>query len=425
MSSTEIVVSPKKKGSKMEQIVSSSETNGSDLMDNIEFSTVGNDDESDMQQTLITNLIEANKDCHVDTCMEPLLIQNCVDEFSTNPNNESNCVFSDDSETNLIDVSETQQQDEKESHTDQGGGGGFMKSNLSLNLNEILNDDMPKNKKFLESSDDQIINQIFFSTITVTPTTDEDMLDSKFLSSDNTPLTPTDIDDPELLVGPVDFFNRKIDEDETFDTTFTDTADNYQDHDGNLCSLNDNFNENYCSFSSIDYNTNGHGQHQQTDEDIPENHNELLQADNFLVDYAEQMRQQRPSIVIDCYDSDSNSDKHSKSDEVIVCEEKVNCFYFDQTVEYDDDDACYLNEIDENLEEISSKDNVVEGETKNFDTKENEEVLEKEDIDECFDTEEEDCDTEEAEDEEMISQSEEDEGVINESCLSVNVSRRS
>lgn len=426
MSSTEIAVSPTKKSSKMEQTVSSGVTNGSNLMDNVECSNGDNDDESVEQETLITNLSETNKDCHVDVCMEPLLVQNCVDDFSTNPINESDCVFRDASQADLIDVNETQQQDDEEKNqTDQGGGGGgFMKSNLSLNLNEIINDEknIPKNKKFLES-DDQIINQIFFSTITVTPTTDEDVLDSKFLSSDNTPLTPTEIDDPDLLVGPVDFFNRKIDEDETFDTTFTDTADNYQDQDGNLCSLNDNFNENYCSFSSIDYNINGQ---QQLDEESSNNHNELLQADSFLGGYAEQMRQQRPSIVIDCYDSDSNSDKNSKSDDVIVCEEKVNCFYFDQTVEYDDDDPCYLNGGDENLEDISAKEsNIVEGETENFTLNENGKVPEKDDIDECFDdTEEENCDTEEAEDEE-ISQSEEDEGVINESCLSVNVSRRS
>jgi hypothetical protein len=422
MSSTEIAVSPSEKSSKMEQTVSSGVTNGSNLMDNFKCSNGDNDDESVKQRSLITNLSETNKDCHVDACMEPLLIQNCVDEFP-NPINESDCVFGDDSHADLIDVNETQQEQHEESHTDQGGGGGFMKSNLSLNLNEILSDDknMPKNKKFLESSDDQIINQIFFSTITVTPTTDEDVLDSKFLSSDNTPLTPTEIDDPDLLVGPVDFFNRKIDEDETFDTTFTDTADNYQDQDGNLCSLNDNFNENYCSFSSIDYNTNE--QHQQLDVESHEDHNELLQADRFLGNYAEQMRQQRPSIVIDCYDSDSNSDKNSKSEEVIVCEEKVNCFYFDQTIEYDDDDACFLNGVGDNSEDITLNNNAaVEGEMENNGSKEYGKVLEKEDIDECFDTEEENCDTEE---DEEISQSEEDEGVINESCLSVNVSRRS
>lgn len=425
MSSTEIAVSPTKKASKkMEQIVSSSVTNGCNLMDNIECSNGDNDDESVNEQTLITNLSETNKDCHVDACMEPLLIQNCVDEFSTNPINDPNCVFSDEShaETNddLIDISETQQ--EEKSPADQGGGGGFMKSNLSLNLNEILNDDknMPKNKKFLESSDDQIINQIFFSTISVTPTTDEDVLDSKFLSSDNTPLTPTEVDDPELLVGPVDFFNRKIDEDETFDTTFTDTADNYQENDGNLCSLNDNFNENYCSFSSIDYNTNVQ---QQIDEESPEIPNELLQSDNFLGDYAEQMRQQRPSIVIDCYDSDSNNsdDKSSKKDEI------VHCFYFDQTIEEDDDDACYLNGVGENLEDVSSNENdLLEGATENFATNENGKVLEEEEIDECFDTEEE-IFNEEAEDEEISNDCDDDksddEGVINESCLSVNVSR--
>lgn len=426
MSSTEIV-SPTKKNSKSEQIVSSGETNGSSLMDNIESSTDNNDDETKQKQLFITNLSETNKDCLEDVCMEPILLQNCVAEFSTNLINESQCVFSDDSQADVIDQSEIQRQTNEESHTDQGGGDGceFKKLNLSLSLNTTENiPDIPKNKKFLESSDDQI-NQIFFSTIAVTPS-EEDVLDSKCLS-DNAQLTQTEMDDSELAspVDPADFFNRKIDEDETFDTTFTDTADNYQDHDVNLCSLNDNFNENYCSFSSIDYNT--YGQHQQSDDATLENPNEPIQKENFFGGYAEQMRQQRPSIVIDCYDSDSNSDDNIKSDKVIVCEEEINCFYFDQTVEYDDEDAYELNDANETVEDIiTSKENITEEKTVTLDTKENEEAQEKEDTDECFDTEdEENCDTEEVEDEEMISQSsEEDEGVINESCLSVNVSRR-
>lgn len=433
MSSTEIAVSPTKKAGK--KIVSSGVTNGCDLMDNSECSNGDNDDESVNEQTLITNLSETNKDCHVDACMEPLLIPNCVDEFSTNPINATNCVLSDSSPgdaADLIDVNETEQPAgvDVESPTDQGGG-GFIKSNLSLNLGDILSSDknMPNNKKFLESSDDQIINQIFFSTITVTPTTDDDVVDSKFLSSDNTPLTPTEIDeDSEVLVGPVDFFNRKIDEDETFDTTFTDTAENYQENDdGNLCSLNDNFNENYCSFSSIDYNTSG-----QQQPESPENPNDLLQPDSFLGDYAEQMRQQRPSIVIDCYDSDSNSDKNSQTDDdvnVVVGEEKINdyCFYFDQTIEEDDDDACYLNNgADDNSEEIRLNENgSFEGEVLgNFATNANEKVLD--DVDECFDTEDDifnDEGEDECDDEKSLASDEDDEGVINESCLSVNVSR--
>lgn len=429
MSSTEIVESPKKKSTKqkMEQIVSSGVTNGCNLMDNSECSDGDNNDESANEQTLIPNLSETNKDCHVDSAsMEPLLIQNCVDEFSTNPINDSNCVLSDESaEVNVYDEeSPTEQQGGVD-----GGGGGFIKSNLSLNLN-----DMPKNKKFLESSDDQIINQIFFSTITVTPTTDDDVLASKFLSSDNTPLTPNETDDdPEMLVGHADFFNRKIDED---DTTFTDTAENYQENDdGNLCSLNDNFNENYCSFSSIDYNTDG--QHQQEEQvESPENPNEdLLQPDNFLGDYAELMRQQRPSIVIDCYDSDSNSEKNSQTDDdnVVVGEEKINdyCFYFDQTIEEDDDDACYPNGIghSDNSEDVHSGENgSLEDEIEKFTAIENgKQALE------CFETEDEifndeglpnECDNECDDDKSLASDEEEDddEGVINENCLSVNVS---
>lgn len=404
MSSTEIAVSPTKKATK--KIVSSAVTNGCDLMDNSECGNGDNDDESADEQTLITNLSETNKDCHVDACMEPLLIQNCVDEFSTNPINDTNCVFSEPD-----DVTPT-------SDEGGGGGGGFIKSNLSLNLN-----DMPKNKKFLESSDDQIINQIFFSTITVTPTTDDDVLDSKFLNSDNTPLTPNEADeDAELCAA--DFFNRKIDED---DTTFTDTVDNYHDE-ANLCSLNDNFDNNFCSFSSIDYNTNGGAQ--------TESPNELLQPESFLGGYAEQMRQQRPSIVIDCYDSDSNSEKNSQTDDdanVVVGEEKINdyCFYFDQTIEEDDDDACYLNNVcDDDLEDVhsDSKENrSLEGETvENFATNDDGKMLDE--VDECFDTEDEIFNDDEelpneCDDDKSLASDEDDEGVINESCISVNVSR--
>lgn len=435
MSSTEIAVSPKKKSTKqkMDQIVSSSETNGHNLLDNTECSNDDKDDEAvNDEQTLITNTSETNKD-EVDECMEPLLLQNSADEVSVNQNNETNCVLSGDN--SLVEADEFLELNEtppdEESPTDQGGG-GFIKSNLSLNLSDnILSDDknMPKNKKFLESSDDQIINQIFFSTISVTPTADDDILDNKFVSNDNTPITPSDVD-PELLVGAADFFNRKIDEDDTFDTTFTDATENYQENDGNLCSLTDNFNENYCSFSSVDYNTDA--QQQKT----PENPSELLQPDTFLGDYAEIMRQQRPSIVIDCYDSDSNSDKNSQTDDdanVVVGEAKINdyCFYFDQTIEEDDDDACFLNigsgsaDDDENLDENGSLENKAEAIT----AQENGKLLEE--VDECFETEEEifnDEDEEEelpneCDDDKSLASDEDDEGVINESCLSVNVSR--
>lgn len=433
MSSTEIVLSPTKKTpkKKMDQIVSSSVTNGHNLVDNTECGIGDSDGEPVNEQTLITNLSETNKDCQVDACMEPLLLQNCADDFSTNQINESNSVLSDCSPIesgDLINMGETRQQEETPTDDEDGGGGGFIKSNLNLNLNEILQDDKnkPKNKKFLESSDDQIINQIFFSTISVTPTTDDDVLDSKFLSSDNTPLTPNEVDvDPELLVGPADFFNRKIDEDETFDTTFTDTAENYQENDdGNLCSLTDNFNENYCSFSSIDYNADGI-QRQKS----PENPNELLQP-SFLGEYAELMRQQRPSIVIDCYDSDSNSDKNSQTDDdanVVCGEEKINdyCFYFDQTIEEDDDDACYLNGMGENSDDIVSNENgSLEGKMGNFKTNENGETLV--DVDECFETEDEIFNDDEEDgngDDKSLASEDDDEGVINESCTSVNVSR--
>lgn len=433
MSSTEIAVSPTKKSTKkkMDQIVSSGETNGHNLMDNTECSNGDKNDEPvNDEQTLITNTSETNNKDEVDECMEPLLLQNAVEELSANQNNETNCVLSGDNSTieanDLIDINEGPL--DEESPADQGGGGGFIKSNMNLNLNNILTDDknMPKNKKFLESSDDQIINQIFFSTITVTPTTDDDVLDSKFVSNDNTPLTPNEVE-PELLVGAADFFNRKIDEDEAFDTTFTDPTENYQENDGNLCSLTDNFNENYCSFSSVDYNADA--QQQKT----PENPTELLQPDTFLGDYAEIMRQQRPSIVIDCYDSDSNSDKNSQTDDdanVVVGEAKINdyCFYFDQTIEEDDDDACYLNNGGENADD---EENVpFEIKTEAITAQENGKLLEE--VDECFETEDEifndDEDEEEdppneCDDDKSLASDEDDEGVINESCLSVNVSR--
>lgn len=452
MSSTEIAVSPTKKSTKKqksEQIVSSGVTNGSNLLDNIECNSANiNDDESVNEQTVINNPNETNKDCHVDACMEPLLIQNCVDEFATNPINDANCLYNNDiscspiQTDDLLDLMNLNDDDEvvtaaaEENPTDEGGGDGvgFIKTNLSLNLNEILCDDknLPKNKKFLESSDDQMVG-LFFSTITVTPTTDDDILVSSFLCNDNTPITPTDVD-AEMVVGPVDFFNRKIDEDDTFDTTFTDTADNYQENETNLCSLNDNFNENYCSFSSIDYKVDKEPQNESSVG------NEFLQPDTFLGDCAGQMRQQRPSIVIDCYDSDS--DKNSKSDDVVVDvvlgEAKINdyCFYFDQTIEEDDDDACYVNGLSDHLEghvHTKEEDNVFEeSETENLIANKNGKTLDEEnpdDIDECFETEEEifndeDLANEGDDDKSLASQDEDDdEGVINESCMSVNVSR--
>lgn len=332
MSSTEVAVSPTKKKTKqqkVDQIVSNdndSVTNGCNIMNNDDVNECNNgDEELESQMTLINNLYDTNnKECHVeDASMEPLLIQDCV---------------SDDNDfvvTNKINSS-----------CDEGGGGGDdetkqLPSNLTLNL--ARSDNMPKNKKFLDSSEDQIMNQIFFQTISVTPTAEDidDILNSRqFISSDvNTPLTPN-----------LDFFNRKIEEDEAFDMTYTDTVDNYQldENDPNLCSLNDNFNENYCSFSSIDYNptnvnNNNNNSMQQDDvEDV------LLQPDSFLGEYAEQMRKQRPSIVIDCYDDSDNSNE-VKDDIVegasVKCsseegrEEKIKdyCFYFDQTIEEDDD----------------------------------------------------------------------------------------
>jgi len=472
MSSTELAVSPKKKSTKqkMEQIVSSdddeSSSNGVTNGCNLECSESNNEEEE--QQQAADNSNKTN-DC--------VVVDVDVDDV-TNPMSETNSVSS---EVAADEGPETPQADE-------GGGGGFIKSNLSLNLNEILatSDDksaLPKNKKFLESSDDQIINQIFFQTITVTPTTDDDVLnDCKFLSSDNTPLTPNS--EAELLVGPADFFNRKIDEDETFDTTFTDTADNYQENDGNLCSLNDNFNDNYCSFSSIDYNAPD-GNRTPTQQS-PQESDLLLAADSFLDTYAEQMRSQRPSIVIDCYDSDSSEKNDSNNDEpaaaansneeeeeeeevVVAGSEKINdyCFYFDQTIEEDDDDACYISGsgIDDENESSAALDGALNGfemmstampianvanesliTTTNGKAEIAQEEEQEELLDECLEPNDEllfndaavvdDVDKSLASEEELEDEDEEeegeaaddddgdddDEGVINESCISVNVS---
>lgn len=522
MSSTEVVSPtsvPKSKPSAkqmMEQIVSSNNngvTSGCNLMDNIECindsnsngdnNNTNNEDDDDNdndndeeefneQSLLINNKITTTttttsstvpvtaKECH-DACMEPLLIQNCVDDddFITNPINDTNCVFND----NLIINDDNDDKQQPSEHDlisyehesvplDSGGGGvvgsgsvgGFIKSNLSLNLNEILTDDLPKNKKFLESSDDQIINQIFFQTITspITPTTDDDILDINFISNDNTPTNePEDADEDEdeenddeeeeyreeeeeeQQLESVDFFNRKIEEDETFDTTFTDTADNYQENETNLCSLNENFNENYCSFSSID-------NHQQIKQESttpqPTEDDDSTKPETKCYLYSEQMKSQRPSIVIDCYDSDS-SKKDDEEDAEVGNNEKMNdyCFYFDQTIEEDDDDivndVVYLNGaegtgdfvkingIEMDIVEVAYKEELIELRTNNEQIEESHEVIETEETYEEehegeYGDEEEEIDTEEdqlnEDDDKSVGSN--DDGVINENCISVNVS---
>ncbi|KAG5681886.1 hypothetical protein PVAND_011293 [Polypedilum vanderplanki] len=424
MSSTEVSqpLSPKKKTKqqKMEQqIVSSDVTN-----DNSNESDSNSSEPVSQPELINNNDIETNKDCQVDACMEPIVIQDCVvdDKFvTTNSINETNC----ESPVSVCDIIAKNSINDEEADSGGTGGGGFMKTNLSLNLNneKILSEEdekkstIPKNKKFLESTEDQIMNQIFFSTISVTPTTEDDVLlhGSKFLASDNTPLTPSEID-PDLIVESVDFFNRKIDEDDAFDTTYTDTVDNYQenDNDGNLCSLNDNFNENYCSFSSIDYNiTNIQHAQQQNAEDEEEKTPPIGENELMLGAYAEQMRQQRPSIVIDCYDSDSKTEE----EDVVIGDEKINdyCFYFDQTIEEDDDDACYISD---NLNEtnLSGDDQKDTAATENNGKTQGEG---ENDIDECFETETE-SENDDVPNEEENDEASDDEGVINESCISVN-----
>lgn len=435
MSSTEVAISPTKKKTKqqnMDQIVSSENTNG---CNDVCF----NDIESENQQkTLINNLNDTNnKECHVDdACMEPLLIQDCVNDNNDEKfvvTNISNSVHSDD---NSNSSSSDMPFNDQNSPNDEGGGGhDNNKPNLCLKLNlESGGDNIPKNKKFLDSSEDQIMNQIFFQTISVTPTTEDEILgSSKFLSNENTPM--------EERLQPVDFFNRKIDEDDTF-----------EDKDPNLCSLNDNFSENYCSFSSIDYNPTNIRNNLSDEGGEPDS--ELLQPDTFLGEYAETMRQQRPSIVIDCYD-DSDNSKTGSDDEndggrcrkiknssvVILGNEKINdyCFYFDQTIEEDDDDA-YIQEGTDDADDgagvrINAEEeekymvgtDAVNAEMENGKTLDHDVVMMMQgEEDECFETEEDDEEGDEEiyatndfdapEDDMTVS---DDEGVINES---VNVS---
>lgn len=189
-----------------------------------------------------------------------------------------------------------------------------IKSNLSLNLNES---ELPKNKKFLESSDDQIINQIFFQTITNTPTIDEGF--------------------PEIAFTEL---GTKAEED---DSTYTDTVDNYQDNEPNLCSLNDNFDENYCSFNS----TERQPLNQPTDVDFAPYDLEAsnpAEYENRLF-AMEQLKNQRPSIVIDCYEDDEEEQEGTSETVKEPLEAKVEnyCFYFDQTIEEDDEDVIDIN----------------------------------------------------------------------------------
>lgn len=330
------------------------------------------------------NGVNTNNECNNNDDDEKPL----TEESNENETNQTNQLI----ETNEDSTTEADDGIDEDSLSGQNAGeespepqeeeeGGFIKNNLTLNL-DILTDEsgVPKNKKFLESSEDQFINQIFFQTITVTPTTDEDFIDSKFMGKNiANPLTATvtsseedEGEQGETPLEPVDFFSKKIEED-IEDTTYTDTADNYQENDANLCSLNDNFNDNYCSFSSIDYQAQqgqGSAEKNSGSEDQVEDEDEFLLLDEHL-------KHQRPSIIIDCYDDDienENSEKENSEKEISEKEisEKENsqavidtednedgegkinnyCFYFDQTIEEDDeenDDVVYVNGNNLNL----------------------------------------------------------------------------
>lgn len=416
MSSNEVVTSKKNKQKlEQQQIVSSEISNRCDVDDNKTINS----------QILSKKNVpdSTNKDCQIDVCMEPLLIQDCVN--ATNKINETKGLFSDASEnpndpisvcdiiTNNDEISNNDIIDNtQENSAIIDSGGGFIKANLSLDLKNVptTNDKdelvkSSKNKKFLES-DDQFMNQIFFQTIChITPTTDDDILvaNSKLLDDNNGVLriSKTECD---LNFEPVDFFSCKIDEDETIE------------NDGeNLCSLN----ENYCSFSSIDYNTDNiqlTPQKNQADDQLEEN--KKLQPETLLCEYADQILKQRPSIVIDCYDSDSKTEEN-----IVSADEKINdyCFYFDQTIEEDDGDASYNIDASKNM---NSKNKIIELETSNnsFDKVNEQEENFK---DKCSEIDEDliSSNDENEEDEIQSVASHDDEGGVDtESCLSVNVS---
>jgi hypothetical protein len=430
MSSTEVVTSKKNKQKiEQQQIVSNEITNRCDFEDN---KTINSPILSNKNVPDITN-----KDCQIDVCMEPLLIQDCV--IATNQINENNGLFCDASDslndpisvcdiiTNNNDMCNNEIIDNLHEHSEIiDSGGGFVKANFSLNFknDSTINDkkqefvNSSKNKKFLESDDDQFMNQIFFQTITITPTTDEDVLlaNSKILNDNNEVLTFSKTESI-LNFEPVNFFSCKIDEDETFDPNYLESVEHCPENDGeNLCSLN----ENYCSFSSIDYNIDNIQltQESQTDHQL-ESENRKLQPETILCAYDDQMLKQRPSIVIDCYDSDSKTEEN-----IVSADDKVNdcCFYFDQTIEEDDGDATYNTDI--TSKNISSKDKIVElDKTSNncFDK-----VNEHGDCkDVCSEIDEDviSGNDESGEDDKQSVNSDDDEGVDNENCLSVNVSR--
>lgn len=414
-------ITSKKSKEKLEQqqIVSNEITNGCDFEDN-----------ESVNSQIITNknVPDTNiKDCQVDVCMEPLLIQDCVD--ATNEINETDDLFCDtNNPVSVCDSIESNNElcnnianDVQENSAIIDSGGGFMKANLSLNLknvpasneiHELVNPS--KIKKFLES-DDQIMNQIFFQTITITPTTDEDILltNSKILNDNNVALSSSEIDN-DLNIEAVNFFNCKIDEDELFEPNYSDSVEIEGE---NLCSLN----ENYCSFSSIDYNTANIKltQEKQADNQLPEN--EVIEHENLICEYADQMLKQRPSIVIDCYDSDSKTEEENVAS---ADEKKINqdyCFYFDQTIEEDDGDVCY--NIDTMSKNTIGKDKICDTEASNS-CNEKVNAQEKNDCkDECLEIEEvEISSNDESEIDDGQSTDVDDEGVLNESCLSVNVS---
>lgn len=282
---------------------------------------------------------------------------NLDDEYIIEPNETNQNVV----ETNISDSSEP-----KTNSTNNDLEPDFVKNSLTLNLDDEA---IPKNKKFLDLSEDLIVNQFFSQTIAITPSTEDDYIDRTF--SPNNSSNSTSV----VAVEAIDFFTQKVEED---DITYTDTVDNYQEqeNEANMCSLNDNFNENYCSFSSIDYqpvadkeNANNEKTEQETTEEETEINNENEISDDYencLM--TEHFKHQRPSIIIDCYDdeeivksdnelkdssnSEIKSNNNSQEDQNI----KDYCFYFDQTIEEDDDEVNDIVFLEGANVEISEKD---------------------------------------------------------------------
>ncbi|XP_070509179.1 LIM domain and actin-binding protein 1 isoform X2 [Chironomus tepperi] len=143
----------------------------------------------------------------------------------------------------------------------------------------------------------------------------------------------------------------------------------------------------------------------------------MFQPETLIDEYADQMLKQRPSIVIDCYDSDSKTEEEN----VVSADEKINdyCFYFDQTIEEDDGDECCS--IDAISKAIIHKDKIVDLEASNSynERAKTEEIVNFED--KYFEVKEDEISSNgESEIDDVQSIDSDNQSVLTESCLSVN-----